>query len=258
MNLGPDLNDASWNNYYTVPASGEAAYMVQSDLATYNEDIITIQLAEAVQPDPVVLVYGRVLNSVDSLPLEAEITYNNLDTEEELGIAHSDPAEGKYAITLPYGVNYGFYAKREGYYSISASLQLQDTTGYAEIEKDLYLTPIEVGQPIRLNNIFFDFDKAELLPQSFDELNRLIAFLNEHPKMVIEIGGHTDAKGSDSYNRNLSDRRAKTVMGYLSKNGIAAERLTSKGYGESVPIMPNDTEPGRAFNRRVEFIVVAK
>lgn len=258
VNIGPDLNDASWNNYYTIPASGEYAYMVQSDITTYNEDIVRIKLAEAVKPDPVVLVHGRVLNSVDSLPLESEITYGNLDTEEELGIAHSEPVDGTYAITLPFGVNYGFYAKREGYYSISENLYLMDSTSYAEIEKDLYLTPIEIGQPIRLNNIFFEFDKSGLLSQSFDELNRLIEFLNEHPNMVIEIGGHTDGKGSDSYNLTLSDKRANTVMEYLADNGIEAERLTAKGYGETTPIMPNDSEEGRGFNRRVEFIVVSK
>lgn len=258
INLGPDINDAQWNNYYTVPASGEVAYMVQSDLATYNEDIVQVELADALKPDPVVLIRGRVLNSKDSLPLEAEITWADLDAGLKLGFAHSNPTDGSYAITLPFGLNYGFYARREGFYSISENMLLKDSTQYAEIEKDLYLTPIEVGQAIRLNNIFFEFDKAELLPTSSDELNRLIDFLNEHPTMVIEIGGHTDSKGSDSYNASLSERRANTVMQYLTQHGVAPERLTAKGYGESTPIMPNTSEEGRAYNRRVEFIVLKK
>lgn len=115
----------------------------------------------------------------------------------------------------------------------------------------------EVGASFVLRNIFFDYDKSVLLQQSYNELQSLIKILKEHPKMKIEVGGHTDGRGSVEYNIRLSESRAKAVVDYLISKGIEPRRLQYKGYGKSKPISTNDTEEGRALNRRVEFTILA-
>ncbi|MDR1724971.1 MAG: OmpA family protein [Bacteroidales bacterium] len=116
----------------------------------------------------------------------------------------------------------------------------------------------EVGQIIILENIFFDFDKSDLLPHSYIELKHLLEIMNEYPNMKIELSGHTDIYGSDEYNQPLSERRVKAVYDYLINNKIDKTRLTYKGYGSQRPIATNETDAGRAKNRRVEFKIVEK
>lgn len=114
----------------------------------------------------------------------------------------------------------------------------------------------KAGNTFVLKDIYFEFDKTTLLQQSFFELQKLLAILKAYPRMRIEIGGHTDAKGSDSYNNKLSEGRAKAVVDYLISKGVEPKRLKSQGYGKSRPIDNNDTEEGRANNRRVEFKIL--
>lgn len=123
-----------------------------------------------------------------------------------------------------------------------------------EIEEE----EVEVGQTIRLNNIFFEFNKAELLPDSYEELDKVAAFLEANPTVEIELAGHTDNVGSDDYNMQLSQERAESVKNYLVGKGIAENRLTAKGYGETQPIETNDEDWGREKNRRVEFTILKK
>ncbi len=121
---------------------------------------------------------------------------------------------------------------------------------------DLTLLKLETGNTIVLKNIYFEFDKADLMPRSYVELKKLLQVLRSNPKLSIEIVGHTDALGNDAYNLELSRRRAESVMKYLTENKIAKTRLSASGLGEQVPIADNGTEEGRAMNRRVEFVVL--
>lgn len=123
---------------------------------------------------------------------------------------------------------------------------------------DLTRVPLEAGKTIQLKNIYFEFDKDELMPRSYIELNKLLQIMRNNPGLVIEVVGHTDNLGSDAYNLDLSARRAQAVLGFLRSNKIAATRLRSHGEGEQKPIATNDTEEGRAQNRRVEFVVVKR
>lgn len=124
-----------------------------------------------------------------------------------------------------------------------------------------YLTPeqpaFSVGSTFVMKDIFFEFDKSTILQQSYFELMKLISLLETYPQMKIEIRGHTDAKGSDAYNLRLSENRAKAVADYLIMKGVNEKRLRSKGYGKALPIDTNDTEEGRANNRRVEFKILS-
>ena len=115
---------------------------------------------------------------------------------------------------------------------------------------------LEVGQIIQLDRIYFDFDKWDLLPASYEQLKELLDLLEYYPSMKIAIHGHTDSHGTDQYNVELSDKRSKSVMDYLLENGIASDRLEAAGFGESKPIDSNNTDNGRQMNRRVEFVVL--
>jgi len=126
------------------------------------------------------------------------------------------------------------------------------------LSDSLFLNSIEINEPVVLNNIYFELDKAELLPKSFNELNRLLRFLRKNPQIEIEIAGHTDSTGTAEYNKNLSRARAKAVVEYLKANGIDSTRLSYQGYGSTKPLDDNQTKKGRARNRRVEFIIKKK
>ncbi|MEO1514639.1 MAG: OmpA family protein [Bacteroidota bacterium] len=133
---------------------------------------------------------------------------------------------------------------------------IDDVTLQHLIPPNLAEMELSVGQVIRLDRIYFDFDKWDLLPRSFTQLDQLVDLMNKYPSLRIAIHGHTDSRGSDPYNIRLSDRRAQSVHDYLQANGIAEERLASQGFGESRPIDTNATDEGRQMNRRVEFVVV--
>ena len=145
----------------------------------------------------------------------------------------------------------------EGYLNAVDSVWINDPD-VTPVTKDIMLQPIEVGVTVRLKNIYFDFDKTTLKNESFAELNKVVEFLKQNPSVEIEISGHTDNKGSDDYNETLSQGRSESVVDYIISQGVDSYRLTAHGYGESKPIDSNDSEDGRANNRRVEFTVMKK
>jgi outer membrane protein OmpA-like peptidoglycan-associated protein len=150
---------------------------------------------------------------------------------------------------------YVFNVTAEGYLNATDSVQVLDENTIPVI-KNILMTPIEVGVTVRLKNIYFDFDKTTLKPESFVELNKVVDFLKQNSNVSIEIAGHTDSKGSDDYNLNLSQGRSQSVVDYLSSQGIDKSRLQAHGYGETKPIDTNETDDGRANNRRVEFTIL--
>lgn len=256
QNLGPTINSDAWDAYFTLDAKGEYAYMTSSKNSLGESDIVRIKLAVENKPEPVVLIKGKVLNKNTSLPIEANISYENLATGANQGLAISNPQTGEYQIALPYGTNYGFSASAKNFISISDNIDLTTVSEFKEITRDLYLVPLETGQVIRINNIFFEFAKADLKEESFSELNRLVKLMEQNPAMEIALGGHTDNVGSEESNLKLSTDRSKSVLDYLVSKGITASRISSAGYGKSKPVAENETEEGRALNRRVEFTIV--
>jgi outer membrane protein OmpA-like peptidoglycan-associated protein len=150
-------------------------------------------------------------------------------------------------------LNYGYY------YLDDVSLRKTEPILNVPVkDDDLRRTKLEVGKIIRLKDIFFDTDKADLLPRSNVELNKLVTIMRENPTLEIEVIGHTDNVGEVNYNLNLSRRRAAMVVDYLTRNGIAATRLRVNGFGDKQPIKPNDTEEKRQMNRRVELRILKK
>lgn len=165
--------------------------------------------------------------------------------------------DGKYEQPISKLGWYIISASAEGYLNGTDSVSIQSEE-LSPVSKDIYLQPIEVGVTVRLKNIYFDFDKTTLKKESFVELNKVVDLLKQNPTLEIEIAGHTDNKGSDEYNHNLSQGRSQAVVDYISSQGIDSSRMTPHGYGETNPIDTNDTVDGQANNRRVEFTVLKK
>lgn len=256
-NMGESINSEKWDAYYFFPASGEYAYFV-SQGPNGDADIYRIKIPKKVRSEPVFMVSGKVLDSRTNQPIDAKIYYEMLPSGIEQGIARTDPATGDYKITLPKGRKYGFRAEADGYLSVNDFVDASDLSKYKEIDRNLYLVPIQVGETIKLNNIFFDSGKFQLKDESFPELQRVVNFLNQNPGITIQISGHTDNVNTDEYNLKLSENRAKAVYTFLVQNNISASRVTFKGYGESNPVATNDTEEGKQLNRRVEFTITGK
>lgn len=257
-NLGEPINTPDWDAFFTLDAGGEYAYMTTND-ETYGEsDIVRIKLLEKEKPNPVVIVTGNVYNAKTNQPISASLVYQTLPLGTEAGNGVSNPDDGSFKIVLPYDRNYLIRATADHFFAQSENLKLDSLVraGFREIHKDLYLMPIEIGQVVRLNNVFFDFDKWELRPESFVELDRVVKLLAENPAIEIELSAHTDSRGSDEYNFTLSDNRAKSVREYIVGKGIGGNRIISKGYGETKPVKPNDTDYNRQLNRRVEFVIL--
>jgi outer membrane protein OmpA-like peptidoglycan-associated protein len=279
VNLGPSVNTDGYDAYYTLGASGDYAYLTTFKNTLGKGDIVRVKLtddrptnqpgklgggndvaaAPSTRPDPVALISGKVIDQTTGKPVEARIIYQTLPDGAEAGEATSDPVTGEYKIVLPYGQKYSMRAVAKDFIAEGDNVDLTQTKGFQEIKgKELKLIPLKEGGVVRLNNIFFDTGKSELRPESGPELDRLVTTLNESPKMVIEVRGHTDNTGSNEINAKLSQDRADAVREYFISKGIEPDRIASKGFGETKPVATNDTDEGRQQNRRVEFVIVKK
>ena len=258
-NLGPVVNSPDFDAYYTISAAGQDAYLVSSRNGIDNsKDIFRISLAPAFQPEVVTLVTGRVLDVNTGKPIRAIIHYENLLTGEEIGVTETDPIDGSYTIVLPTGVQYGYRAEAKGYIAENANLDVTAKDKYSEQKQDLFLVPFNVGQTVKLNNIFFQQSRYYLNTSSYPELTRLIRIMKDYPSVEIKINGHTDNQGDPALNLKLSQDRVNEVKKYLSSHGVNGGRITTEGFGGTKPIASNDQEETRAKNRRVEFTITKK
>jgi outer membrane protein OmpA-like peptidoglycan-associated protein len=254
-NMGPKINQNGRTLYYTEDAKGEYAYFVWRPSISGQTDIYRA-LVPKQKASVVALVKGHVRDQ-DGRPIAAHVRYQRLSDGKELGIARSDPNSGAYQITLPGGENYGIRAEKKGFIPTSEHLDLSTLKEFKTVESELVLTAIKQGAVVRLNSIFFETDKAALLPASFPELDRLKGLLLQDSVLRISIEGHTDSIGSAEHNLALSKDRATAVKSYLVKAGIPASRLEVQAFGSTKPIATNSSEDGRSQNRRVQFTILA-
>lgn len=258
VNLGKEINTSEEDWGYKITTDGKRAYFSTKGSTGYGaEDIYYINLPQYAKPElNVTTVTGKVLDE-NGKPVDATIRWEDFDQLKEVGVAKTNPVTGEYFIALPVGKYYAYYADVKGYYSTVKYLDLTQAKAYQEVKTDVNVVSVDelknTGMSIRIENIFFDFDKYDLKEKSYEALNLLYKFLNTNPDIVVEINAYTDNIGSDKYNQKLSENRAGSVVNYLIEKGISRSRLYPQGFGKGDPIASNETEEGRALNRRVEF-----
>ncbi len=199
--------------------------------------------------DTAVEVMGRVSDRKTGQSLAATVTLPGADS----AVIRTNSATGIYRTRLKTGA-YSAVVESPGYIKQTTLLLVERDTPLA---RDFRL--VTEGMVITLRGIYFEFDKATITPESRPDLEEAAKILIQNPTILVEIQGHTDSVGSDKYNQQLSERRAKAVVNYLVQDlGVEEIRLTAKGYGESRPVADNTTEDGRALNRRVEFVITGQ
>lgn len=257
-NLGYPINTYNEEGYMIVNAAGNRAYFSSDKFNGKGKlDIYYFDLYDEARPVAVTYMKGTVYNSKTHSRLQARFELIDLETQNVVAESYSDAVSGEFLVCLPTDKNYALNVSKDSYLFYSENFEIKGE--YSQIKpylKDIMLQPIDTGETVVLKNIFFDFDKFDLLPESLAELNKLTGLLQKNPAMKIEIGGHTDNKGSAEYNQKLSEQRARSVYEFLIAKGIDKNRLSYKGYGLTKPIDTNDTEEGRANNRRTEFKVM--
>jgi outer membrane protein OmpA-like peptidoglycan-associated protein len=199
---------------------------------------------------------GRVFDAITKKPIKADVQLYDLLTDELTQYVTSDSEDGDYTVVLNEGRQYAMYAAADKYLMKSLSFDYSDKRAFDPLTLDIYLEPLRAGRSIVLNNLFFDTNQFDLKPTSRTELNRLIQFMRQYQEVQVEVSGHTDDVGADADNVTLSQNRARAVYNYLVEHGVKATRLRYKGYGETKPLTPNDSEAHRQQNRRIELKIL--
>ena len=235
--------------FYVEP-DGKLAYFVSDRKGGYgNMDIWSFNLKEELRPAPANILSINIIDSKTKKPVVAKLILNNLKNNRNI----LDSTVSSVKTYYPSGGNYGLFSQAEGYLPFTQNYNKPINQSEGSVEQiTVELIPARQGNSIVLKNIFFDFDQWKIKPESEKALKTLINFLKSNPKLIIEIGGYTDNKGSLEYNKTLSNNRAKSVYTYLVKKGIDQNRLSSNGYG-SLSTDDNSTEEKRAANRRIEI-----
>jgi outer membrane protein OmpA-like peptidoglycan-associated protein/tetratricopeptide (TPR) repeat protein len=264
-NLGYPTNSVKDDIYFT---SRSTAKNILDDvlLSSDRDAACCLELFYLKKMRPDRQISGQVASCDPTKPFKGG-TVTIVDTVTNT-VVHTEKigSDGKYSFTLKDYQPLTVKATAEGFFNNSMRFGApNDPEADSLTNSVLCLTPVpEVNETFVVENVYYDFDKADLKTESYPALDEIIRMLEANPSMTIEIGAHTDSKGSDKYNQRLSDARAKSVVDYLVSKGVDSARLTSKGYGEAMPIAPNtnegggDNPEGREKNRRTEFKVLKK
>lgn len=257
-NFGSPVNDHEDQFSLFISADGTRGYYSHEDGTREN----SARLYEMTIPKELQIQYrsnfvkGIVRDKKTKTPLQSRVELFDLTKDELVSVVESDSVTGEYLMVLTQGSDYALYVSAPDYLFQSLNFNYENESDPKPVVIDIFLDKTDAGATAVLNNIFFDFDKFELKDRSITELNKLIRFLKEKPSVRVEISGHTDSDGSATYNKQLSLKRAQSVVSYLVEKGIDRGRLTEKGYGADQPIKPNDSEENKQANRRIEFKII--
>lgn len=254
VNMGKEINTPGNDWGYKISTDGDKAYFAKEDNQNTN-DLFWLNLPKHLRPDYVATISGSLVDR-NNQPVSAEIRWEDLQTGKSVGQSKSDPTDGSFFIVLPLGKIYGYFVDKEGYFPISNNIDLKNNSNPIAIDSKIDLVTfqqmIDDGITVPINNLFFDTGKFTILSNSIPELKRIAKIIQANNLKVI-IEGHTDNVGEDAANLTLSEQRANAVKEFLIKEGCNSSQLSTKGFGKTKPVAPNDTEKGRAKNRRVEL-----
>ncbi len=241
--------------------------VIKPDIIVVRDTVVVIKVITAPPPPPPVLIPAPVKNDVIFLagnitdsetgePIIAKVDIVNTSTNLVVATTASSDADGSYRVILPSRRMYIIEMRATGFLSEMSAFNIPDTSRKVIFTFNGKLKKIKVGTKVVLNNILFESGKAVITAGSYTELEKLLGFMNDNPKMRIEISGHTDKTGSEPLNIKLSESRAKSVVDFLISKGISQSRMEFRGYGSLQGIADNATPAGRAKNRRVEFKIL--
>jgi outer membrane protein OmpA-like peptidoglycan-associated protein len=257
QNLGYPINTYNDETGLIIGSEGQKAYFSSIRDKAAGKDIFQFDLYESARPNPVSYIKGRVYDKQTGKLIKADYELIDLSNGKSI-LRNSTDGSGEFLICLPSGYNYGINVSKTGYLFHSENFLFEGLHSIAEpYTKKINLSPVMVGEKMQLSNVFYEIDSWELKKESVAELNNLVNLLNVNKDVVVEIGGYTDATGTDEYNIALSEKRALSVVNYLVGKGVAFERLKYKGYGNADPIGDNVTAEGRKLNRRTEAKIIS-
>ena len=255
-NLGYPINTIDNEGSLFVASDGTTAYYASDRADTRGElDLYQFTLKPDIQPLQTFYIKGYVtdVKTGKGLPCAVELTSDS--SGQTLMHLQTDET-GFYFITLPVGSNYTFTVNRKNYLLYSDVFSVKEKQPDSTYQKNIQLQPIELNASVTLKNIQFASNSYQLEPVSDIELDKVVQLLTDNPTVQLQVNGHTDNTGTPASNLTLSANRAKAVATYLVNKGISSKRLSSKGFGQTKPVAGNDTEEGKAKNRRTEIVIV--
>ena len=234
----------------------DTVLLISQEPITDQPENETIMAIKEIVKNPAVTIEGSVKNANTKNPVFAKINVISMDDQVVNSVA-TNVSTGNFSLNIPSDSSLNIVVKAEGYMSQETSIRVSSNQT-EELNTDFELIPLEVGVTVQLPNVLFERSTTDLLPASYEELDRVVDLLNEYPEMEIELSGHTDNQGSAKLNLELSEDRVETVILYLVGSGVDRNRLSGKGYGGTKPIASNRGEETRKLNRRVEFTIIKK
>jgi outer membrane protein OmpA-like peptidoglycan-associated protein/tetratricopeptide (TPR) repeat protein len=256
-NLGYPINDHQDQLALFITAQRDYAYYTENtfkDGKLSGSYLYRFPFPEEIELGEKILVTeGRVVDSKTGKPLDAKLSLVSLANDSTIYQFRSDGESGNFMMLYPDKTFSGLYVEKKGFLPKIYNVEKDNLRDRSPME--IELTPVASGEQFVFENVFFDFDKAELKQESKSSIRRLYNFLVDNPEVKILIEGHTDNVGSEQYNLQLSEKRATSVKEELKGYGIVEDRVEIKGLGPKKPMAPNDSAANRAKNRRIEIVV---
>ena len=257
VNLGYPINTEDDEVGFFVSTDGKTGYFSSNRFKSGGGyDIYSFELYPAARPEKILLISGQIKDEENKVPVNAEVELENTETKVITRLK-ADSVTGRFASVVKSGQDYLVTLKKEDYAFQSAYIAGKDTSKNEPRKVDLEVRRVALGEQYRLNDILFASNSYSINDTIRIVLDNFAQFLLENPLLKVAINGHTDNVGDPKSNLVLSDNRARTVYDYLVAQSISPARISYKGFGEALPVAPNDTEEGRAKNRRTVFVVIS-
>ena len=255
-NLGYPLNTFVDENSILISPKGDLGYFSSNRDGGFGDlDLYSFILNDQFKPQPITYLKGKIIDADTKLALTASFELSDLEKDNLISQMQSKPGNGEFLITVPKNIDFALHAEKEGYMFYSRNIYRDNLSlskdGFLIIE----LEKVKPGTFI-LENIFFEKSKSSLKKSSLVELNKVLKLMQINPDLKVQISGHTDSDGDDDFNLELSINRAKSVVNWLIENNIDQNRLSFKGYGETIPIEENNSITNKAKNRRTELTII--